>query len=78
MLQDLQDRQRDSWSEWISQQIDDARAGRPDLYDFDAPRPRFFNQLMTPSAQNAVEKDITWSAFPAWWLLTRRQTRSVG
>jgi hypothetical protein len=64
MLQDLEDVQRDSWSKWISQQVDDARAGRPDLYDFDAPRPRFFNQLTTPAGQDAVEKNITWSAFP--------------
>jgi hypothetical protein len=64
MLQDLDDGQRQAWSDWISQQIDDAGAGRPDLYDFDAPRPRFFNALTTPAGADAVEKDITWTAFP--------------
>jgi hypothetical protein len=53
-----------AWSDWISEQIDDAVAGQPQLYDFDAPRPRFFNPLNTPPAADAVEKDITWTAFP--------------
>ncbi|WP_218578331.1 hypothetical protein [Vineibacter terrae] len=64
MLTDLDDAELQAWSDWISEQIDEARAGRPDLYDFDAPRPRFFNQLTTPVGQDTVEKDITWGAFP--------------
>ena len=64
MLDDLDDAQKGAWSDWISQQIDDARAGRPDLYDFDAPRPRLFNALSNPPAADAVEKDIVWTAFP--------------
>ena len=63
-LDDLVDEQADAWSEWIAQQIDDAAAGRPDLYDFDAPRPRFFNALTTPPAADATSKDISWTAFP--------------
>ncbi|MGO7403181.1 hypothetical protein ACCS88_35815, partial [Rhizobium ruizarguesonis] len=35
-----------------------------DVYDFDAPRPRFFNVTKTPLAADAVEKDISWTAFP--------------
>lgn len=62
-LEDLEPQQRLAWSDWIAQQIDAARAGQPQLYDFDAPRPRFFNALTTP-ADGATEKDITWTAFP--------------
>jgi hypothetical protein len=53
-----------AWSDWISGQIDAAAAGQPQLFDFDAPRPRFFNALDTPPDADAVEKDITWGAFP--------------
>jgi hypothetical protein len=63
-LADLNDAQAAAWSDWISQQIDDVAAGRPDLYDFDAPRPRFFNALTAAPAADAAERDITWTAFP--------------
>ena len=56
--------QRSLWSEWIADQIDRCAAGEPNVYDFDAPRPRFFNALRAPPAADAVEKDITWTAFP--------------
>jgi hypothetical protein len=64
MLSDLDPPQRTAWSDWISQQIDEAGAGRPDLFDFDAPRPRFFNPIANDPGNSAVEKDIVWSAFP--------------
>jgi hypothetical protein len=64
MLTDLDAAQRRAWSDWIAQQIDDAQAGRPDEFDFDAPRPRFFNPLTSPPASDATEKDIVWTAFP--------------
>lgn len=63
-LDDLGQGEKDQWSDWISQQIDAAAAGDPQSFDFDAPRPRFFNALSSPAAADAVEKDITWSAFP--------------
>jgi hypothetical protein len=63
-LIDFDNDQRAAWSDWISQQIDDAIAGQPHLFDFDAPRPHFFNALKTPPSADAVEKDITWTAFP--------------
>ncbi len=53
-----------AWSNWISDQIDAAAAGQPQLYEFDAPRPRFFNAKNKAAAPDAIEKDITWTAFP--------------
>jgi hypothetical protein len=64
MVNDLTESQKDQWSDWISQQIDDAGLGDAQSYDFDAPRPRFFNALSNAPAGDAVEKDITWTAFP--------------
>jgi len=63
-LKDFDETSLSSWSNWISDQIDAAAAGQPQLYDFDAPRPRFFNPATTPPSADAVEKDITWTAFP--------------
>lgn len=63
-LDDLTVDQAEAWSDWISRQIDDAGAGRPDRYEFDAPRPRFFNALTTAPAADALSKDIAWTAFP--------------
>ncbi|MGO8455304.1 hypothetical protein ACC779_36300 [Rhizobium ruizarguesonis] len=63
-LKDFTSQQAEAWSDWISQQLDEAKAGRPDLFDFDAPRPRFFNASLVAPAADAVEKDITWTAFP--------------
>lgn len=68
-LQDFDDEQRSAWSDWISQQLDDAAAGQPQIFDFDAPRPRFFNASSTRAAADATEKDITWTAFPRIVLL---------
>ncbi|MGO6725254.1 hypothetical protein ACCS70_33030 [Rhizobium ruizarguesonis] len=77
-LQDFNQQQQEAWSDWMSQQLDDAKAGQPDVYDFDAPRPRFFNVTKTPLAADAVEKDISWTAFPRWWQSMRPPTKSVG
>ena len=63
-LTDLTDSQRAAWSQWISDQLDEASAGQPDVYLNDAPRPRFFNPLSHPPDSDAVEQDINWTAFP--------------
>ncbi|SFI61100.1 hypothetical protein [Bradyrhizobium sp. Gha] len=63
-LADLDANGRAAWGEWISDQINKAAAGQPQSFDFDAPRQRFFNALSTPPDADAVEKDITWTAFP--------------
>src|SRR5262245_35207864 len=63
-VDDLTADQKKKWSDWISGQIDEARekgAGGPATY---GPRHQFFNPLTTPPAADAVEKDITWTAFP--------------
>ena len=54
------------WSDWISSQLDVARdPNETDLGLQNArPRPQFFNPLKEPPAADAVEEDITWTAFP--------------
>src|SRR5262245_44309650 len=63
-LDDFDGEQAKAWSDWISRRIDASRAGEPNVYQFDAPRPRFFNPLTLPSDVATAEKDISWSAFP--------------
>jgi hypothetical protein len=63
-LADLDETQRAAWSTWISQQLDEARdRNDPALRDH-GPRLQFFNPLKSPADADAVEKDITWTAFP--------------
>ena len=54
------------WSDWISQQLDDARDPDETALGLHNARPRlqFFNPLKQPPAADAVETDITWAAFP--------------
>ena len=63
-LNDLNDEQKKAWSEWISLQIDDAIAGDPVRWDFDAPRAQFFNPTKVEMAADAATLDIEWTAFP--------------
>src|SRR5689334_9778854 len=63
-LQDLSEVQRGAWSNWISQQMDQARARNDATLVNDGPRLQFFNPLRTAPDRDAVEKDITWTAFP--------------
>src|ERR1035438_10455844 len=53
-----------AWSDFISEQMDEARErADPTLSNY-GPRHQFFNPLKQPPAADAVEKDITWTAFP--------------
>lgn len=63
-LDDLDADQKVAWSEWISGQLDKARAGRPDLFDNDGPRLQFFNPARVDLVEDAQTLDITWSGFP--------------
>jgi hypothetical protein len=63
-LTDFNAQQLSAWSNWISDTIDEATKGDPGGTINDAPRPRFFNALHDAPAVDAVEKDITWTAFP--------------
>src|ERR1051326_1134427 len=56
--------QRQAWSRWISDEIDAARDRTDPTWKNYGPRPQFFNPLTHAPATDAVEKDITWSAFP--------------
>lgn len=63
-LNDFNQQQSLAWSTWVSSQIDEAAKGRPDEVLNDAPRLRFFNPLKNPPDSDAVEQDISWTAFP--------------
>ena len=63
-LQDLNAQGLQAWSDFISEQIDEARDRKDATLSNYGPRPQFFNPLKTAPAADAVEKDITWTAFP--------------
>jgi hypothetical protein len=52
------------WSNYISNEIDQAIRGFPDRYINDDPRDLMFNQLKQDLSDDAVLKDIKWIAFP--------------
>src|SRR6266850_3318659 len=56
-VDDLSDSQKQAWSDWVSTRLDASQAGNP-------PRPQFFNPVTKPPATDAIEKDISWTAFP--------------
>jgi hypothetical protein len=65
-LTDLDAAGLQAWSDWIARQLDEARSldGRAGGLSNVGPRPHFFNPLTDPPAADAVEKDISWTAFP--------------
>ncbi len=63
-LRDFNDEQAAAWSEFISQQFDEAAAGFPNDFDFDAPRAQFFNPTETEIGEDAQTAVISWTAFP--------------
>ena len=65
-LQDWNEAAAKKWSEWISSRLDEVRASdgsREGLSGY-GPRLQFFNPLITPPGADAVDKDISWTAFP--------------
>ncbi len=63
-LTDLDEAGLAAWSQFISDELDQARERtHPQLSNY-GPRHQFFNPLSLPPAADAVEKDITWTAFP--------------
>src|SRR5688572_7178148 len=63
-LGDFNAQQKAAWSEYISEQFDQARSGRPDVFDYDGPREQFYNPTKTHTGDDAQSVDITWTAFP--------------
>src|ERR1700675_933299 len=65
-LDDLNVQGRQAWNQWISDQLDEARTrdGHADGLLNYGPRPQFVNPLTNTPGADAVEKDITWTAFP--------------
>lgn len=63
---DLSTAGKQSWSEWISTQLTEARDrdGTSDGLANFGPRAQFFNPLTHPPDADAVEQDISWTAFP--------------
>jgi hypothetical protein len=64
LLDDFNDQQKDAWSQWISDQFEDAIKGRPDLFDFDGPRGQFYNPTKVDTGPDTQSVDISWIAFP--------------
>lgn len=63
-LVDLDESGLNAWSEFISEALDEARErSDPSLINY-GPRAQFFNALKNPPGEDAVEKDVTWTAFP--------------
>lgn len=52
------------WSNYISDEINQAIKGFPDTYINDDPRDLMFNQLDEDLSDDAITKDIKWTAFP--------------
>lgn len=65
-LTDLSGPDLAAWSDWVSEEFDSARNddGTSQGLSYYGPRMQFFNPLKQPPAADALEKDITWSAFP--------------
>jgi hypothetical protein len=61
---DLTAPQREAWSSWISEQLTEARERTDTNLKNYGPRLQFFNPLVQPPSADAVEKDISWAAFP--------------
>ncbi|HSE19946.1 MAG TPA: phospholipase D-like domain-containing protein [Pyrinomonadaceae bacterium] len=61
-LDDMNDAQKDQWSQIISTWIDRAHAGKPAQND--GPRNQFFNPLTNPPADDQQVAVISWNAFP--------------
>src|SRR5262245_24032067 len=53
-----------AWGQFISKEIDSARERTDPRFTNYGPRHQFFIPLRTPPAADAVERDITWTAFP--------------
>src|SRR4051812_40509848 len=62
-LTDLDETGLQQWSDWISQAVDDAIAGRPD-HTNDSPRAQYYNLTKTDTAADAKFQDVSWIAFP--------------
>ena len=63
-LTDFNEQQKQAWSDFISDQCDQARAGNPAELEFDGPREQFFNPMRVDLDDDAQEVDIKWVAFP--------------
>lgn len=63
-LKDFNAAQEIQWSQFMSDQFDNAVKGNPDDLDFDGPREQFFNPLKVDIDQDKKVVDITWTGFP--------------
>lgn len=63
-LDELNAGQRAAWSRWISRRVDAAIEGDPANSANDSPRPQFYNETKTDTADDKQNLVITWTAFP--------------
>ena len=60
---DLDAAQKQAWNDFISDEMDNAAAGDPNLPN-NSPRPQFFNSAKKPLGPDAASEDVKWTAFP--------------
>ncbi|WP_157355958.1 hypothetical protein [Saccharopolyspora erythraea] len=63
-VDDVGDEARKLWSDAVKSIFQQVRAGQPVQKDNDAPRSQFYDPTETETAADAVEAEISWSAFP--------------
>lgn len=63
-LNDFNPSQRQQWSDFISQSMDDAIVGYPKDFEFDGPRSQFYNPLKTATATDLQFQKVSWIGFP--------------
>ncbi|HLM01537.1 MAG TPA: hypothetical protein VK400_10830 [Pyrinomonadaceae bacterium] len=63
-LRDFNEEQKTAWSRFISEQFDEAAAGYPEVFDYDAPRAQFYNPTKVETSDDAQQAVISWTAFP--------------
>jgi hypothetical protein len=63
-LKDFNAAQAEAWSQFISEQFDEAQHGNPEQLEFDGPREQFYNPTKVETGDDRQVVDITWVAFP--------------
>lgn len=63
MADDLNSQQKQAWSDFISQQMDNAAVGNAKVTN-NSPRPQFFNASKKALGPDAASEDVKWTAFP--------------
>jgi hypothetical protein len=63
-LQELDEKQKVEWSNWVSSQFDQAVTGYPQYFTYDGPRDQFYNPAKTEAAADGKAAKVSWIGFP--------------